>query len=82
MKNFFLVIPTRDRIDYLSNLLCDLNVFSKHISQVVIVDQSQESIKEEIEKLSLDYSFSMIENNRDNSVNHSRNLALQLYKEE
>lgn len=82
MKNFFLVIPTRDRIDFLSNLLLDLNAFEQYISQVVIVDQSQESIKEEIEKLSLDYSFSLIENNRDNSVNHSRNLALQLYKEE
>ena len=42
MKNFFLVIPTRDRIGFLSNLLLDLNAFASYISQVVIVDQSIE----------------------------------------
>ncbi len=82
MKNFFLVIPTRDRLTYLSDLLLDLNAFKDYISQVIIVDQSSISIKNEVEKLPLNYTFKFVENHRANSVNHSRNIALQHYKEE
>jgi GT2 family glycosyltransferase len=82
MKNFFLVIPTRDRLEHLSNLLLDLNAFSNHISQVIIVDQSQISIQKEIEELSLLYPYVLVENERINSVNNSRNKALAFYKEE
>jgi GT2 family glycosyltransferase len=82
MKNFFLVIPTRDRLEHLSNLLLDLNAFSSRISQVIIVDQSQISIQKEIEELSLLYSYVLVENERINSVNNSRNKALAFYKEE
>lgn len=82
MKNFFLVIPTRDRLTYLSDLLLDLNAFKEYISQVIIIDQSLFSIKNEIENLALHYDFKFIESDRANSVNHSRNLALQSYKEE
>jgi len=82
MKNFFLVIPTRDHLKDLTNLLLDLNAFSTYISQVVIVDQSQESIQTEVEKLSLLYSCRLVENNRAHSVNHSRNAALAYYQEE
>ena len=49
MKNFFLVIPTRDRLTYLSDLLLDLNAFKEYISQVIIVDQSSVSIKSDVE---------------------------------
>ncbi|WP_269223755.1 glycosyltransferase [Flavobacterium sp. IMCC34518] len=82
MNNFFLVIPTRDRLEHLSNLLLDLNAFSSRISQVIIVDQSQISIKKEIEELSLLYPYVLVENERINSVNNSRNKALAFYKEE
>jgi GT2 family glycosyltransferase len=82
MKNFFLVIPTRDRLTYLSDLLLDLNAFKDYISQVIIIDQSSVSIKSEVEKLPLNYSFEFVESDRANSVNHSRNLALKYYKEE
>jgi GT2 family glycosyltransferase len=82
MKNFFLLIPTRDRLTYLSDLLLDLNAFKDYISQVIIVDQSSISIKTEVEKLPLNYSFEFVESDRANSVNHSRNLALKYYKEE
>jgi len=82
MKNFFLVIPTRDRLEHLSNLLLDLNAFSNHISQVIIVDQSQISIQKEIDGLSLLYPYVLVENERINSVNNSRNKALAFYKEE
>ena len=82
MKNFFLVIPTRDRIDFLSNLLLDLNAFEQYISQVVIVDQSVEDNKKNIEKLDLKYSYLLVNNSRDNSVNHSRNRALEYYNDE
>ena len=82
MKNFFLVIPTRDRLEHLSNLLLDLNAFSSRISQVIIVDQSQISIQKEIEELSLLYPYVLVENERINSVNNSRNKALAFYKEE
>lgn len=82
MKNFFLVIPTRDRLTYLSDLLLDLNAFKDHISQVIIVDQSSVSIKSEVEKLPLNYSFEFVESDRANSVNQSRNIALQYYNEE
>jgi GT2 family glycosyltransferase len=82
MKNFFLLIPTRDRLTYLSDLLLDLNAFKDHISQVIIVDQSSVSIKSEVEKLPLNYSFEFVESDRAYSVNHSRNLALKYYKEE
>jgi GT2 family glycosyltransferase len=82
MKNFFFVIPTRDRLTYLSDLLLDLNAFKEYISQVIIIDQSSVSIKSEVEKLPLNYSFEFVESDRANSVNHSRNLALKYYKEE
>ncbi|KAF2342020.1 glycosyltransferase family 2 protein [Flavobacterium tistrianum] len=82
MKNFFLVIPTRDRLSYLSNLLIDLNAFEEHISQVVIVDQSQQDIEADINKLSLSYKFTFVKNERENSVNHSRNQALKFYQNE
>ena len=82
MKNFFLVIPTRDRLTYLSDLLLDLNAFKEYISQVIIIDQSSVSIKSDVEKLQLNYSFEFVESDRANSVNHSRNLALKYYKEE
>jgi GT2 family glycosyltransferase len=82
MKNFFLVIPTRDRLEHLSNLLLDLNAFSSRISQVIIVDQSQISIQKEIEALYLLYPYVLVENERINSVNNSRNKALAFYKEE
>jgi GT2 family glycosyltransferase len=82
MKNFFLVIPTRDRLEHLSNLLLDLNAFSSRISQIIIIDQSQISIKKEIEALSLLYPYVLVENERINSVNNSRNKALAFYKEE
>ncbi|WP_281633877.1 glycosyltransferase family 2 protein [Flavobacterium luteolum] len=82
MKNFFLVIPTRDRLSYLSNLLIDLNAFEKHISQVVIVDQSQQDIEADVNKLPLNYKFTFVKNARENSVNHSRNQALKFYEEE
>jgi GT2 family glycosyltransferase len=82
MKNFFLVIPTRDRLTYLSDLLLDLNAFKEYISQVIIIDQSSVSIKSEVEKLPLNYTFEFVESDRANSVNHSRNLALKYYKEE
>lgn len=82
MKNFFLVIPTRDRIDFLSNLLLDLNAFEKHIAQVVIVDQSQMPIGNEIHDLALQYPFTLVMNDRSHSVNHSRNRALEYYNNE
>lgn len=82
MKNFFLVIPTRDRIGFLSNLLLDLNAFEPFISQVVIVDQSVEDPTASLEKLNLNYSYTLIKNDRSHSVNHSRNQALAFYKEE
>lgn len=82
MKNFFLVIPTRDRIDFLSNLLLDLNAFESYISQVVIVDQSVEDPTASLEKLNLCYSYALVKNDRSHSVNHSRNQALAFYKEE
>lgn len=82
MKNFFLVIPTRDRIDFLSNLLLDLNAFEKHIARVVIVDQSQTSIENEIHDLALQYPFTLVMNDRNHSVNHSRNRALEFYNNE
>jgi GT2 family glycosyltransferase len=82
MKNFFLVIPTRDRVAYLSNLLLDLNAFSNYISQVIIVDQSQVDIESDINKLPLNFSFTFVKNERDKSVNHSRNQALKHYKNE
>lgn len=80
MKNFFLVIPTRDRLECLSNLLLDLNAFKKYISQVIIVDQSQVDIESDIEKLALEFSFILVKNGREKSVNHSRNQALSHYK--
>lgn len=82
MKNFFLVIPTRDRLECLSNLLLDLNAFQEHISQVIIVDQSQKEIESEINKLPLNYKFVFVKNGRENSVNHSRNQALNFYQNE
>lgn len=82
MKNFFLVIPTRDRLECLSNLLLDLNAFEKHISQVIIVDQSQFDIESEIDKLHLSFNFTFVKNGREKSVNHSRNQALTYYKNE
>jgi GT2 family glycosyltransferase len=60
----------------------DLNAFKEYISQVIIIDQSSVSIKSEVEKLPLNYSFEFVESDRANSVNHSRNLALKYYKEE
>lgn len=82
MKNFFLVIPTRDRIGFLSNLLLDLNAFAPYISQVVIVDQSVEDCTTNLEKLQLNYPYTLVKNDRSHSVNHSRNQALAFYKEE
>ncbi|MEM0575261.1 glycosyltransferase family 2 protein [Flavobacterium polysaccharolyticum] len=82
MKNFFLVIPTRDRIGFLSNLLLDLNAFAPYISQVVIVDQSVEDYTTNLEKLELNYPYTLVKNDRSHSVNHSRNQALAFYKEE
>ena len=64
MKNFFLVIPTRDRLECLSNLLLDLNAFEKHISQVIIVDQSQIDLKSDLDKLPLNFSFTFVKNER------------------
>jgi GT2 family glycosyltransferase len=82
MKNFFLVIPTRDRVDFISNLLLDLNAFEIHISQVVIVDQSLKPITEKIANLPLLYKYTIVGNDRHNSVNHSRNKALEFYNNE
>jgi GT2 family glycosyltransferase len=82
MKNFFLVIPTRDRIGFLSNLLLDLNAFAPYISHVVIVDQSVEDYTASIEKLELNYCYTFVKNDRSHSVNHSRNQALAFYKNE
>lgn len=82
MKNFFLVIPTRDRIGFLSNLLLDLNAFAPYISQVVIVDQSVEDYTASIEKLELNYCYTFVKNDRSHSVNHSRNQGLAFYKDE
>ncbi|WP_027126475.1 glycosyltransferase family 2 protein [Gelidibacter mesophilus] len=82
MNNFFLVIPTRDRIDFLSNLLLDLNEFCNHISHVVIVDQSIIKNDVHISSLNLKYKYTIFENDRKFSVNHSRNLALRAYKNE
>ncbi|PBJ13848.1 glycosyltransferase family 2 protein [Flavobacterium sp. ACN6] len=82
MKNFFLVIPTRDRLECVSNLLLDLNAFQDSISQVIIVDQSQTDIQQDIDKLPLHYQFTFVKNNRENSVNHSRNRALDYYQNE
>lgn len=82
MKNFFLVIPTRDRIGCLSDLLLDLNAFAPYISQVVIVDQSVEDYTASIEKLELNYCYTFVKNDRSHSVNHSRNQGLAFYKDE
>ncbi|MBZ4041949.1 glycosyltransferase family 2 protein [Flavobacterium hibisci] len=82
MKNFFLVIPTRDRIGYLSDLLLDLNAFEKYISQVIIVDQSLIDIEPDLNKLPLNYNFNFVKNKREKSVNDSRNKALNFYKDE
>lgn len=82
MKNFFLVIPTRDRLECLSDLLLDLNAFKQYISHLIIVDQSQTDIQSDINKLQLDYNFTLVKNERENSVNHSRNQALRYYKNE
>lgn len=82
MKNFFLVIPTRDRLECLSNLLLDLNAFGTYISQVVIVDQSKVDIESDLDKLPLEFNFTFVKNGREKSVNHSRNQALKHYKDE
>ncbi len=82
MNNFFLVIPTRDRVDCLSNLLQDLKMFSPYIAQVVIIDQSEKPVAEALQKLSLDYDYKVESNARSNSVNHSRNQALKFYNNE
>ncbi|MBC7641833.1 MAG: glycosyltransferase family 2 protein [Flavobacterium sp.] len=82
MNNFFLVIPTRNRLDYLSNLLVDLNAFKNNISQVIIIDQSTDDISQEIIKLNLEYHYVFEINDRKNSVNNSRNQALKHYQDE
>lgn len=82
MNDFFIVIPTRERLEMLSNLLNDLNAFSTHISKVVIVDQSSASIDEKIKSLTLNFPFEIIKNDASKSVNHSRNLALSKYNNE
>lgn len=82
MNDFFIVIPTRERLEMLSNLLNNLNAFSTHISKVVIVDQSSASIDEKIKSLTLNFPFEIIKNDASKSVNHSRNLALSKYNNE
>lgn len=82
MQQFFIIIPTRDRLSYLSDLLLDLNNFSESISKVVIVDQSKESVINAINQLPLNFAYVVLENERSNSVNHSRNLALTQYNGE
>jgi GT2 family glycosyltransferase len=82
MNNFFVVIPTRDRIDFLSNLLLDLNAFKLHISQVIIVDQSTNPVTDKVKSLPLMYKYKVVLNERENSVNSSRNKALELYDNE
>ncbi|WP_179005941.1 glycosyltransferase family 2 protein [Winogradskyella forsetii] len=82
MNNFFLVIPTRERLECLSNLLRDLNAFSSCISQVVIVDQSEPPVTEALNKIDLDYEYRVVIGDKNKSVNHSRNLALNYYKDE
>ena len=82
MKNFFLVIPTRERLECLKNLLLDLNVFSSYISQVVIVDQTEPCVEDALKQLPLNYSYKVVKGDKSKSVNHSRNLALEYYKNE
>ncbi|MCB0749007.1 MAG: glycosyltransferase family 2 protein, partial [Ignavibacteriae bacterium] len=82
MNNFFIVIPTRDRLDFLCNLLKDLNYFTPYISQVLIVDQSVDSMDEPLAGLNLGFKYTLVKNSRSSSVNHSRNLALDYYKDE
>lgn len=81
-KSFFLIIPTRNRIIHLSNLLSDLKNFHLYISKVIIIDQSVEDYKTELCKLQLNYEFVYKKNDIYNSVNNSRNLALNYYNEE
>ncbi|WP_434035419.1 glycosyltransferase family 2 protein [Formosa sp. 4Alg 33] len=82
MNNFFLVIPTRERLECLKNLLIDLKAFSSYISQVVIVDQTEPCIEDALKELPLNYAYQVVKGDKSKSVNHSRNLALEHYKNE
>ncbi|WP_066219244.1 glycosyltransferase family 2 protein [Formosa haliotis] len=82
MNNFFLVIPTRERLECLKNLLIDLNAFSSYISQVVIVDQTEPCVEDALKELPLNYSYQVVKGDKTKSVNHSRNLALEYYNNE
>lgn len=81
-KQFFIVVPTRERKDHLFNLLTDLEVFAPYISQCVVVDQSQNFIKDDFNTDDFNFSITIIKGNIDKGVNNSRNLALEFLKHE
>lgn len=81
-KSFFLVIPTRERLDFLLNLLKDLNGFSNYISKCVIVDQSACFIGDDFNYNNYSFSIKILKGDITKSVNHSRNLALKEYSNE
>ncbi len=81
-KQFFIVIPTRERKNHLINLLNDLKVFSLYISQCVIVDQSSDFIGDLFNSNNYSYSIKILKGNISEGVNNSRNLALRHFENE
>lgn len=80
--SFFLVIPTRERKEHLLNLLEDLNGFSDYISQCIVVDQSEKFIGDDFDCKSYSFPLIILKGDISKGVNHSRNMALEKYKEE
>jgi GT2 family glycosyltransferase len=81
-KSFFLVIPTRERRDFLMNLLQDLNSFSDYISNCVIVDQSERFLGDDFNYDNYLFPIRILKGDITKGVNHSRNIALTEYSNE
>ncbi|MFM2392393.1 MAG: hypothetical protein RLZZ546_370 [Bacteroidota bacterium] len=81
-KSFFLVIPTRERKDFLLNLLNDFTVFAEYISNCVVVDQSDEFLGNGFDYSAYNFKITLLKGDKSKGVNHSRNLALSEYSNE
>ncbi len=81
-NSFFLVIPTRERVFHLKNLLTDFNSFALYISQCIIVDQSVDFVGDDFDYSEYNFPIKILRGDRMKGVNHSRNKALEEYKGE
>ena len=81
IKTTALIIPTKDRLDYLKKFFISIKDYIEHFNEIIIVDSSSKKNHEEIIRYFFNYENVKVLKSEP-STSKQRNVGLKLYNKE